>query len=168
MLINHPVLNRLSPSVREVEPQTGDDTLVIPNRFSLTGLPPEPLFIAGTSTSTQESSFATGTSGTITNAVGASFPLCTLRNGWWSIRISGAYSANYVSILQGGDFQVNLSGPTQIAQILTRYAAVGAQSFETEFKIMIQQNHAIAFFLNNNGVGNSHQASCHVVCNKLL
>jgi len=168
MVINHPVLNRLSPSIREIEPQTGDDSLIIPNRFSFVGLPPEPLFIAGTSTSTQESSFATGTSATIANAGATSFPLCTLRNGYWSIRISGAYSANYVSVLQGGDFQLNLSGPTQIAQILTRYAAVGAQSFDTTFEVLIQQNHALAFLLNTNGVGNSHQASVHVLCNKLL
>jgi hypothetical protein len=63
---------------------------------------------------------------------------------------------------------MTLSGPTQIAQLLTLYASVGAQTFDTEFEVLLPANHAIGFTLNANGVGNSHQASVHVLCNKLL
>jgi len=168
MIINHPVLNRFSPSIREVIPQTGDDSLLIANQLALTALPPEPCIITGAATSPQESSFATGTSATIANAAQSQITLCSLRQGYWSIRVAGCYIANYLSILQGGDLQIILSNGLQNYQPITLYASGGVQSFDTEFEIMLPDLHVLSFLLNTNGVGNSHAASVHVLGNKLL
>lgn len=165
MIINHPVLNRFSPSIREVEPQLNDDKVIIPNVFQLTGLPPEPLYIAGVINSTQESSFTTGNSFTVANGGPTNLTLCALRNGYWKIRMSGAYLSNYTSVLQGGDFQLLL---TSGCQMVTLYAFPGVQSFNTEAEFLLPSNTSVQVLLNTNGVGQSHQASVHLICNKLL
>jgi len=168
MIINHPVLNRFSPSIKEIIPQTGDDAMVIPNTLQMMTLPPEPLFLTGSSVNPQESSFGTGTSLTVANGGPTPVTMATLRPGLWRIRVSGCYLANYVSTLQGGDLQIILGSPTQGLNLLTFYAVVGTQSFDTEVEVLLPSNHTIGFTLNVNGVGNSHQASASVVCNKLL
>jgi len=168
MIINHPVLNRFSPSIREIEPQLNDDKLVVPNVFSLQGLPPEPLFLTGVSTNAQESSFGTGTSQTIANGGPTTIQLATLRPGWWRIRSQGCYLANYTSVLQAGDMQITLGSPTQGFTLASLYAFAGAQYWDTEVEVLLQQNHTLSVLLNTNGVGQSHQVNSNILCNKLL
>jgi hypothetical protein len=175
MIINHPILNRFSPSIKEVFPQTDDDKVVVPNIFNLNGLPPEPLQIQGGGTGqVAESSIATGTSLTVANSGPTSVLLAQIRPGWWRLRATGCYSANYVSTNQGGDFLVFLQSATQTYQMITLYAAVGTQSFNVEIEVMIPNTtnagniHQFSMQLGVNGVGNTHQVSCHILCNKLL
>jgi len=175
MVINHPVLNRFSPSIKEVMPEVGDDRILIRNLFSLTGLPPEPVQIQGGGINNpQDGSFANGTSFTIANAAASSVTLAFLRNGYWRIRVTGCYIANYVSILQGGDLQINLSTPSQIFQMGTLYAGNNVQQFDFEIEVMLPTisvapfAHTVSVTLNTNGVGNSHAVSAHILGNKLL
>ena len=75
MIINHPVLNRLSPGIREATASINDDKLLIPNTFVLSGLPPEPLFRSiGAGGKVFESSFSLQSNVQVANAVAVTTP----------------------------------------------------------------------------------------------
>lgn len=168
MIINHPVVNRFSPAIREVEPVINDDKLIIPATFNLVGLPPEPLIVAGASAGVQESSFSNGNSFTVTNAGPTAINLATLRNGYWRCRFYGCFLTNYTSVLQGGDFTITLLSATQTVQLVTLYAIPGTQIVDTTLEFLIAQNHIVNLTISANGVGQTAQVSMNILANKLL
>ena len=169
MIINHPVLNRFAPSIREAVPQINDDKLIIPNTLQLVGLPPEPVFRAlPGSSNTQESSFTTEQNATVANAAAVSLNFGILRNGLWSLNIFVGYRANFVGSTQAGDVKLSMDLGTGNVQLLTLYASVASQSAFREIELMLIQNTTLTFTLGANSVGQEHMCNIHVIANKLL
>jgi hypothetical protein len=169
MIINHPVLNRFSPSLKEVAPQTGDDSLLIRPEVQLTGLPPEPLnrTIAGAG-AIQETSFFTNQVLQITNSGGLLSQICTLRNGYWNLRFSLSYIASFLGTLQSGECNIAIDDGSAGIPVLTVYGTVGAQTLRFDMDVMVRNTLIITLFLSANGVGQDHRAMAFVYGGKLL
>jgi len=169
MIINHPLLNRLSPSIREVEPQLNDDKIVIPNVLQLVGLPPEPSFrTVSAGSNVQESSFHAEVNTSVANGVSSNSTLGVCRSGWWKIYIQVAYRGNFIGSVQAGDARLAMDLGNGSIQMLTVYANSQALTVVREFEIMVQNQATFTTFLGPNGVAQEHSANFSMVANKLL
>jgi hypothetical protein len=176
MIIQRSFFSRFSPAIKEAVPQNDDRQLVVPSRFSLVGLPPEPLHLTGAGNNEQNSSFARTLNFSVTNAAASVDTPCRLSPGYWHIYILGSYSSNYASALVAGpDFAIAFVEAASNVTLVSRFAQlVGCQPFHDEFDIMIS-NPAVLNSTNSftatlaaNGVGQTHSLSYTLVCNRLL
>jgi hypothetical protein len=169
MIINHPFLNRFSPSIKEVIPEIDDDKLTVTNTLNMVGLPPEPSFRAAVGASNvQESSFHVDANVSIANAGASIFTLGILRSGWWKIYVQIAYRGNFVGVTQAGDARISIDAGTGSVQLLTVYANQQVFTVVREMEMMVANQATVTTFLNSNGVGQEHAANFSMVANKLL
>lgn len=171
MIINHPVLNRFSPSIREVEPQLNDDKLIIPNIFSLTGIPPEPVFRATPlSSKNYESSFALQSNASVVNAGQLITNIGNLVSGWWRIKIIGCYKSNYVAAgVNPGDWRfLYLDGVSNWQAIAIFAQLSGSQIINVEHELFLPQVTSMSHIMDANGVGQEQICSISVQGNKYL
>lgn len=169
MIISHPVLNRFSPSIREVTPEIGDDTLEISPSLQLMGLPPEPTNrVIGGSGNLQESSFILSQVLQITNSGALLSQIVQCRPGYWRLFMNISYISNFLGTLQSGEANIGLDDGTGTSQVLTIYGNVGVQSQRHEFELMASRQYSLSLFLSSNTVGQDHRVLISIVGNKLL
>ena len=171
MIINHPVLNRLSPGIREATASINDDKLLIPNTFVLSGLPPEPLFRSiGAGGKVFESSFSLQSNVQVANAVAVTTPLGRLNTGWWKLFARGCYRSNYVlGTPTPGDFRFLFSDAVSNWQWFAIFAqTVGSQNFNYEAEFFLQNTLDISHIMDTNGVGQEQTCSLSIQANKLM
>lgn len=169
MIINHPVLNRFSPSIREISPETNDDKLIVPNTLQLSGLPCEPIFrtVAG-SGNIQESSVMAERIITVANGGALLLELATLRQGYWEIDVFMAYRGNFVGVSNAGDARITIDLGSGSLTLLALYGQIEQGNSARRIKLMLQQTTVFSAFLGANGVGQEHMCVCSMIANKLL
>lgn len=175
MLITRPIVQRLSPSIREAQPQTGDDIVRVPSIFHFTGIPPEP--IRRIQDSTNATLLSTSSALSVTRQLPASsaadaFNMCRLSPGWWEIFFSISYTSTYVTTT-ANDFELTLGDETGVIALCTLIAQLaGAQHIEKRVSLMIPSNIGsgglIGFILQATAAAQTHGASVDMQCNKLL
>jgi hypothetical protein len=172
MLITKSLLNRLSPTIREAQPQNGDGGAVIRPQFSFVGLPPEPTFRQATpgAGTTQQSSFAIQTNAQVANAAQSITTMSRISQGYWRLRLQGAYRSNYVlATAQPGDFRILLTDAVSNWQIVTKFAQLsGSQEIFFQEEFMIQNVLDLTAILDANGVGQEHIYSISAWFQRLL
>jgi hypothetical protein len=170
MIITRPILQRLSPSIREAAPQATDGSLQIPSLFSFVGLPPEPLFRAVTGVGATSSSVAVQVNAQVANAAQSILNPLSLLPGWWRLQIQGSYRSNYV--LAGntaGDFRIILADTVSNWQMVTKFAQLsGSQPIDFQMEFLISTQSFITSILDTNGVGQEHIYSLSIVAQRLL
>jgi hypothetical protein len=172
MIINHPVLNRFSPSIREIIPETDDDKIIIPNTFALVGLPPEPTYPQNATGQIAESSHFLNTFLQVNNGSGntqQNQTITILRNGYWNVNLHLEYISNFLDLASVHSFQIRLTPLLGFSTvILGIFGNIGVQNLVREFEVMIQTPSTIDCILAANGVGNDHKVSVSTFFNKLL
>jgi len=171
MIINHSVLNRLSPGILEATPELGDNIIRIPPSFNFVGLPPEPMYRALPLTGKQfESSFSLQSNMSVANAVQAVTGIGVLTSGWWKLHFRGVYRSNYVeAAVNPGDYRFLLTDSVSNWQVVTMWAQLaGTQIINQDFELFIAQTYAMTHILDANAVGQSHAVCLSVSGNKLL
>jgi hypothetical protein len=171
MLITKAVVNRLSPALREAQPQPGDGSMIVRSQFSFVGLPPEPTFrqVAGASID-QSSSFAIQKNAQVANAVSNTSTIARLLSGYWRLRIQGTYRSNYVlATAQPGDFRILLADLVSNFQITAKFAQLsGTQEILFVEEFVVPSFFDVTAILDTNGVGQEHTYSLSVWGQRLL
>jgi predicted secreted protein len=172
MLIQKPLVNRLTPAIREAQPAPGDGVAIIRPAFSFVGLPPEPTFrqtVPGAGV-TQQSSFVVQQGAQVANAAQSIVTICRISAGYWRCKIRGAYRSNYVlATAQPGDMRILFADAVSNWQVVTRFAQLaGAQDIEFNEEFLVQNVIDVTAILDANGVGQEHIYSVHVWMQRLL
>lgn len=169
MIITRPIVQRLSPAIREASSRIEDGTLTVPSLFSFVGMPPEPIFRSG-ATGVNTSSFAIQQNGQVANAAQLIQTLCTMTPGWWRLQIQGSYRSNYVlGAATPGDFRILITDAVSNYQLVTKFAQVaGSQPIDVIVEFLIQNNVTISPILDANGAGQEHTFAVSAVGNRLL
>ena len=173
MIITRPILQRLSPAIREAAPEVSDNTLNVPSLFSFVGLPGEPIRRPITAGGTHTSSVMQQHNAEVSNGAQNIVMFLVLTNGWWRIRIQGSYVSNY-ALITGvpGNFRIILANSTSNIQVVTKFAqAVGAQpiDFQEDFVFAEPDNVTqLTAVLDANGAAQDHLYSLSIICQRLL
>lgn len=175
MIISHPVLNRFSPSIKEIVPENGDDTLHISPLLSLVGLPPEPTALTTILGITQESSSLAHSNLQVANAGSQSSNIMFLRSGWWKLQFHVTYQSNFLAETLNGEAQIILDNGSITRNIMAIHSVIGVQNFTFEREFLLRDgltgpafSQAVQMNLAANTVGQSHQLSVSLSALKLL
>jgi len=176
MLITRPIVQRLSPAIREATSQVTDGTVVVPSLFSFVGLPPEPVLTAANPAPLQNSSFGArdfqnnpaSSPSLITNQV-------QIGPGYWRLSLRGCYTANFPGTTAFGDFIIAFNDANGGWGMATFYAIGGTQIINHDVEILFQAPlpqgvvaGRIQCILGATGVGNSHKYDLTIIGSRLL
>jgi hypothetical protein len=172
MIITRPVVQRLSPTIREATPQPSDGILQVPSLFSFVGLPPEPTQVQALAGTVNQSSCLVQVVQQVANAVQSNQSVMTLGAGWWRVKFTGSYRSNFVlATNSGGDYRLILTidGGSNVI-LVNRFATalLPAQDVNFEWEFMVRQSAAFSSVLDANGAAQEHTIAGSFIVSKLL
>jgi hypothetical protein len=172
MLITRPILQRLSPSIREAAPQSTDGVVQVPSLFSFVGLPPEPTQVQALAGSVNQSSLVVQLVQQVANAIQSTQSVMTLGPGWWKVKFTGSYRSNYVlATNSGGDWRLILTidGSSNVI-LFNRFATalIPTQDAIAEWEFLVRGSAAFSSVLDANGAAQEHTIAGTFMGSKLL
>ena len=171
MIITRGILHRLSPSIRESAPETGDDVVQVPPRFSFVGLPPEPQRVVASGINLLTTSGTIHVNGQVINGVQIVVSVMVLAAGYWRVHINGAYRSNYVVQSNlGGDWRLLLADGTSTAGLISVYASAASpvQKFDYVEEFLVRETLTFTQVLEANIATQEHTIDYSLVANRLL
>jgi hypothetical protein len=172
MIISRPIVQRLSPAIKEASQQASDGTVLVPSLFSFTGMPSEPISVQGGLGATNNTSAMVQVAQQVANAVQSTQGLMTLTSGWWRMKFTGSYRSNYVLATNAvGDYRLilQIDGSTNVV-LFARHATalLPAQGINVEYEFVFRSTASFTSVLDANGVGQEHSVAGTFLAMKLL
>ena len=171
MIISKGILQRLAPSIREAAPAAGDGATRVPATFNFTGLPGEPIRLNAASSPVTETSVFINKIIAVANAGLNDQTICTLKQGWWRIQVTGCYFANYQTAGPGssGEFLCVIDNTSQVFNFLSLFANTNVtQQFNFTQEFLLPSDTLLHAILIANGVGQSHNVATNWMVQRLL
>jgi hypothetical protein len=171
MIITRPIVQRLSPVIREATQQTSDGTVQVPSLFSFVGMPPEPANIQNAAGSTNQSTLLVQVVQQVANAVQSVLSVMTLGPGWWRCKFTGSYRSNYVlTTNSGGDWRLIFTLDAANVILFNRFATVAlpTQDINHEWELLVRGTASFQSVLDSNGVAQEHTIAGTLMASKLL
>ena len=171
MIVSKGIIQRLAPSLREATPQQGDGITKIPPNFAFVGLPGEAIRLNTGSNPTTETSVFIPKIIAVANGGLNDQTICTLKQGWWRIHVTGCYFSNYTTAGPGssGEFFCTIDNVTQAFNFLSLFAVTNtAQQFNFVQDFLLPGDTLLHAVLIGNGVGQSHNVATNWMIQRLL
>jgi hypothetical protein len=176
MLITRQMVQRLSPSIKEAQPQLTDSAVVVPSLFSFVGLPPEPFAcVPAGPVAVQNSSFGFNNAFNQPASTGVTITdFCQIGNGYWRIQLRAAIQANFVGATLTPDVQIQFVDSVTGFILLSAYALNGSFTLNADHEFTVAfaqpQGNAGKFqvVFSATAVGQSQRIALSIIANRLL